>query len=84
MPGNWVVTRVEDRAEQGIYPLNQISGNVRQAVFDQEFLAALDQLIETLRSRSTIVIDDEALASISITGSQSSESDQGDKSGHGH
>ena len=84
VPGNWVVTRVEDRAEQGIYPLNQISGNVRQAVFDQEFLAALDQLIETLRSRSTIVIDDEALASISITGSQSSESDQGDKSGHGH
>lgn len=83
-PGNWVVTRVEDREEQGIYPLSEISGNIRQAVFNQEFMKALDKLLETLRSRSTIVINEEALASISITGSQSSEEEQGEKSGHGH
>lgn len=81
VPGNWTVTRVMARNEQGVYPLQEISGNIRQAVYSEKFRSELDTVIKTLRSRSTIEINEEVLASLSIQGTRS---DEGEKSGHGH
>lgn len=81
VPGNWVVIRVMGRKEQGIYPLQEISGNIREAVYGEKFRSELDTLIKTLRSRSAIEINEEALSALSIQGTKA---DEGEKSGHGH
>ncbi len=66
--GNYVVLKVLARQEQGAYPFEEVSGNVRQAVFSEKLRAAIERLMDTLRARSEIVIDRELLAGLEITG----------------
>jgi parvulin-like peptidyl-prolyl isomerase len=68
VPGNYYVLKVMAREEQGVYDLAEVSGNIRNMVFSEKFRVVLDEFITTLRSRSEIRINKEALASISISG----------------
>jgi parvulin-like peptidyl-prolyl isomerase len=82
---NWVVLLVTDREEQGVYPFEQVSGNVRSMVFSRNFTAALDDLIKKLRERSEIEIREDVLASLDIGAHREESADDGkQKSGHGH
>lgn len=80
---NFLVVQVLGREEQGTFSFQEISGNLRQAVYDAEFQAALHEYIQKLRSRSEIVIHEDMLATLQITGTPS-EGDSHPKSGtHG-
>jgi parvulin-like peptidyl-prolyl isomerase len=70
VPGNWTVVRVNVREQQDPYPFQQVSGNVRAALFQEKFGKVLDRFIDTLRSRSRIEIYDDVLATLRITGSR--------------
>jgi parvulin-like peptidyl-prolyl isomerase len=65
---NFLVVRVITREEQGIYDFQEVSGNVRQAVNNREFQLALHDYIQKLRSRSEIVVNEDVLATLQITG----------------
>jgi len=80
----WLVLKVTDRKDQGIYPLQEISGNIREAVFAEKFRSVLDEFIKTLRSRSEIEVNQEALQALNITGSQTEEDSGEHGGGHGH
>jgi parvulin-like peptidyl-prolyl isomerase len=81
----WIVLKVTDREEQGPYPFDEISGNIRGAVFDQKLVVALDDLITKLRERSEIEIHEDVLSSLNITGRVDQGSEEGGTdSGHGH
>ncbi|MCP4205286.1 MAG: hypothetical protein GY769_25530 [bacterium] len=80
----FVVTKVTGREDQGVYPFEEISGNIREKVFAEKFGQALDRFMSTLRNRSTIEIDDELLASLSVEGSVEDESHGGEESGDRH
>jgi parvulin-like peptidyl-prolyl isomerase len=67
-PEGFVVVRVDAREEQGIYDFEEVSGNVREAVYDVEFQRTLHEFIQKLRSRSEIDIHEETLATLRITG----------------
>lgn len=67
-PEGFVIAQVLAREEQGLYEFQEISGNMRQAVFDVEFQASLHEYIQKLRSRSEIVINEDLLATLQITG----------------
>ncbi len=82
--GNFVVFKVIARQEQGVYPFQEVSGNVRNAVFEDRMKAAIEKLMETLRSRSEIEIDQELLASLQIRGTLEDGPDKGKVDGHGH
>jgi len=71
--GGWVVMQVDAREEQGLYAFQEVSGNVRRALREQKIEQALDSLIQTLRGRSQIAIDAEALARMRITGTPAAE-----------
>jgi len=73
---------VLERQDQGIYDFDEVSGNIRDSVFDMSFRQALDDLIKKLRSRSEIQIYEDVVASLSVTGSQ--EKDPAAEAGHGH
>lgn len=75
-PRGFVVVQVAAREEQGLYTFDEISGNVRQALRDQKAQLAIHEFIQIARSRSEIEVDDEVLASLSITGAQ------GEAAGH--
>jgi parvulin-like peptidyl-prolyl isomerase len=65
---DFLVAQVVAREEQGVYDLQEISGNIRQAVFDLEFQVSLHEYIQKLRSRSEIVVDEDVLATLQISG----------------
>ncbi len=65
---NFLVVRVITREEQGVYDFQEVSGNVRQAVNNREFQLALHDYIQKLRSRSEIVVNEDVLATLQITG----------------
>lgn len=67
-PGNYRVIKVDIREEQGPYPFQEVSGNVRSILFSQRFGEVLDGYLEKLRSRSEIVVHRDALESMRITG----------------
>lgn len=83
-PGDWVVRKVLDRQEQGIYPYGEISGNLRDRVFQEKFAVALDEFIQLLRSRAEIEVNEEALRSLRIEGSQAEPEGEGGHGGHAH
>ncbi len=80
--GNFVVLKVTARQEQGIYDFDEVSGNVRSAVASIEMRAAIERLMDTLRSRSEIEIDREVLASLRLSGERTETEEPAD--GHGH
>lgn len=67
-PGNFMVMRVDIREEQGPYPFEEVTGNVRSILFRERFGELLDEYLEKLRSRSEIVVHQDALESMRITG----------------
>jgi parvulin-like peptidyl-prolyl isomerase len=64
---NFLVVRVLAREEQGIYDFQEVSGNIRQEVYDKKFQLALHDYIQKLRSRSEIVVNEDVLAALKIT-----------------
>jgi len=84
-PGNYYVLKVLVREEQGVYGLADVSGNIRNMVFSEKFRVVLDKFMTTLRSRSDIRINEEALASISISGAMDEEPPAEEQGGaHAH
>jgi peptidyl-prolyl cis-trans isomerase C len=84
-----VVHRVTAREERGIYPFEEVSGNVRRAVFDRKARAAIDALVTALRERSEVVVHQEVLDRLAVdgepTGSRTEEPAPGGMvPGHGH
>jgi parvulin-like peptidyl-prolyl isomerase len=66
--GNWRLVKVTARQEQGEHPYAQVSGNVREAVYTQELMLAIDAAVRKLRERSEIAVDDALLARLGISG----------------
>ncbi len=81
--GNFVVLKVTARQEQGVYPFEEVSGNVRSAVASTKMREAVERLMDTLRSRSEIEIDRELLATLRL-GGKMKEAKEDEPGGHGH
>ncbi len=81
--GNFVVLKVTARQEQGVYPFEEVSGNVRSAVASTKMREAVARLMDTLRSRSEIEIDRELLATLRLSGKKE-EAKEEQPGGHGH
>jgi parvulin-like peptidyl-prolyl isomerase len=85
LEGHFAVIKVLAREEQGPYPYEQISGNIRQAALEQKTLAEIDRYIDVLRDRSEIEVFEDRLNDLQIAGTMDHESDEGGTaSGHGH
>lgn len=63
---DWKLLRVDAVEDQGHYEFQEVSGNARQRLEEQEFLRLVDEYIRTLRERSEIWINEEAMASLMI------------------
>jgi parvulin-like peptidyl-prolyl isomerase len=85
VPGNVIVLKIMARQEQGIYEYEEISGNLRAAVFQEKLATGIEAFMEKLRSRAEIKINEEKLAELNITGAPENGSEQGGTGGeHGH
>jgi peptidyl-prolyl cis-trans isomerase C len=71
--GHYVVLRVTAREEQGHYSFQEVSGNLRQRVYERKLQQAMDSYLERLRSRSEIEIDRELLGQLGVTGTLDEE-----------
>ncbi len=67
-PGNVVVLKVTARQERGTYAFEEVSGNVRNAVFSRKLKETIEAFMDKLRSRSEIEIDEELIATLRVTG----------------
>lgn len=74
-PGNYVVLKVTAWQEQGSYAFEEVSGNVRNAVYSRKLQETLEAFMEKLRSRSEIEIDQDLLATLRVTGTVPGEAD---------
>lgn len=79
VPGNWVVLKVLGREDRGHYAFDEVSGNVRQAVYQQKAGALIEGTMDILRERSEIEVNEALVASLRLTGERSEE---GGRSGH--
>ncbi len=83
--GNWQVLMVTGREEQGLYAFDEVSGNIRQKVFDRKFKVVLDEFMNKLRQRAEIIVHEDALAHLNISGSfEEVTEEEGDHGAHGH
>lgn len=83
--GNYIVLKMVAREEQGSFEFDQISGNVRQMLFAQKSRVALDRYIATLRERSEIVLHNDRIHALTISGSvEESAEKEASAGGHGH
>ena len=80
---SWVVYQVVAREERGVFSYEEVSGNMREAVFRRKFLEVLDRFIKTARSRSEIEIREDVLAGLQLSGTQEAVESTGHDSGHG-
>ena len=83
VPGNYVVLTVTARREQEPYSFDEVSGNVRNAVFSRKMRAAIEGLMATMRDRSEIEIESELLATVRLGGAMTRRSED-ESGGHGH
>lgn len=83
-PGNFIVMRVVARESQGVYGFEELAATAERAVYDAKFGVALDEVVQSLRSRSEIVINDEALAAMRISGEPEESDDAHGEGGRGH
>ena len=67
---SWVVYQVVAREEQGVFSYEEVSGNMREAVFRRKFTEVLDRFIRTARSRSEIEVREDVLAGLQLSGSR--------------
>ena len=82
---NWTVAQITAREEQGAYPFQQVSGNVRSAIFGEKFSKILDDVFAKLHARSEVSIDQSVLAGLRVTGSVSAdEAARPNPPAHGH
>ena len=81
VPGNYAVVRVNAVEDQGHYTFEEVVGRARAGALELEYRAAIDEFIQKLRSRSEITINEEALASMTISGAPVEEDET--PSGHG-
>jgi peptidyl-prolyl cis-trans isomerase C len=65
-PQGWVVVKVDLFEAQGYYEFDAVSGNVRSRLTNEKIVARIDQVVQTLRERSEIWIDEQALAEIRL------------------
>lgn len=83
--GNYIVLKMVAREEQGPFEFDQISGNVRQKIFTEKSRVVLDRYITTLRERSEIVLYEERIQALAISGTiVEPEAEAGAAGGHGH
>ena len=80
---SWVVYKVMAREEQGTFDYEEVSGNMRQAVFRQKFTAVLDRFIKTARERSEIEIREGVLAALRLSGTREEGEAAPEHGGHG-
>ena len=81
-----VIYKVTGLEAQGSYTFQEVSGNVRQALFSRKATAAIDELVTTLRERSKIVIHQEVLDRLALTGTvdETEKAPTGMAGAHGH
>lgn len=65
-PQGWVVVKVDLFEPQEYYEFETVSGNVRSRLTSEKIVARIDQVVRTLRERSEIWIDEQALAEIRL------------------
>lgn len=65
-PQGWVVVKVDLFEPQDYYEFETVSGNVRSRLTSEKIVARIDQVVRTLRERSEIWIDQQALAEIRL------------------
>jgi parvulin-like peptidyl-prolyl isomerase len=72
MPGDggFLLARVNTREDLGVYPFEDVSGNVRQAVSRLKTRRAIHEFIQTARDNSEIDIREDVLETLRISGSQ--------------
>ncbi len=83
----WVVYQVGAREEQGLYSFQEVSGNVRAAVYQQAAQQAIDGVVSKLRERSEVEIHHDVLDHLRISGEvepEAAEPAGGMPAGHGH
>lgn len=78
--GDWLVLQVDAREEQGPYPFDRVSGNVRSEVFQRKFQERLDEVLKKLRSRSEIEVYDRVVDTLRILGTREETAE----AGHAH
>jgi len=81
-PGNLVVMRVGAREDQGFLTLEEARGRIKSALFREKFEESRSALIETLRERSEIEINDAALEALTVSGSPEEEDEPTPSHGH--
>jgi peptidyl-prolyl cis-trans isomerase C len=84
VPGNFVIVKVTAREEQGIYEYDEMSGNLRKMVFEDELRREVVSFMEKLRSRAEIEINRDALARLAITGAPASPAGEAEHGGGSH
>jgi parvulin-like peptidyl-prolyl isomerase len=72
---SYVVYQVVAREERGVFSYEEVSGNMREAVFRRKFTEVLDRFIKTARSRSQIEVREEVLAELRLSGAQEAASE---------
>lgn len=83
--GNYVVVMVTSRQEQGLYSFEEVSGNARRAVRERKEREAVASLMDKLRERSEIEIDEELLATLNISGTrEETPQEEAGSPAHGH
>ncbi len=80
---SWVVYQVVAREERGVFSYEEVSGNMREAVFQRKFTEVLDRFFKTARSRSEIEIREDVLAGLRLSGTQEEAADSAHGGGHG-
>ena len=79
----WVVYQVVAREEQGVFSYQEVTGNMREAVFRRKFTEILDRFIKAARSRSEIEVREDVLAGLQLSGTQEA-ADEAPAHGGGH
>jgi parvulin-like peptidyl-prolyl isomerase len=83
-PGNYIVTRVDAREDQGYYEYERVKSQVQSAIYTTRYRVELEDVIQTLRKRSKIEIHQDTLAKLRITGKQLEDEASSSGAPHGH
>jgi parvulin-like peptidyl-prolyl isomerase len=83
--GNFVLLKILAKQEQGTYNMREVSGNIRRVLYSEKFTEVLHEYVSKLRERAEVEVDEEALASLRVTGSFEPEAEgEGGMGAHAH
>lgn len=68
VPGNFRILQIDGREEQGGYSFEEVSAHAKSGAYSIKFSEALDTFITKLRERSEIVVHEDVLAFMNISG----------------